>query len=106
MHSGLLQLSMTASSCYPALCDNDNLAKAAKGKEGVRRNHVMEKMLIQIRIKKKRKALKKNHLTQHYSMLQKQHVFCKKNVNIEWRPLEKKYRSFSVFSVNCEQILT
>jgi hypothetical protein len=41
--------------------------KTAKGKEGVRRNHVMEKMLIQIRIKKKRKALKKNHLTQHYS---------------------------------------
>jgi hypothetical protein len=60
MHSGLLQLSMTASSCYPALCDNDNLAKAAKGKEGVRRNHVMEKMLIQIRIKQKCKALKKN----------------------------------------------
>jgi hypothetical protein len=57
--NGLLQLSMTASSCYPALCDNDNLAKAAKGKEGVRRNHVMEKMLIQIRIKKKCKALKK-----------------------------------------------
>jgi hypothetical protein len=51
MHSGLLQLLMTASSCFPALCDNDNLAKAVKGKEGVRRNYVMEKMLIQIRIK-------------------------------------------------------
>ena len=42
---------MTASSCYPALCDNDNLAKAVKGKEVVHRNYVMEKMLIQIRIK-------------------------------------------------------